>query len=646
MAAWALLFPGSAASLDWKSGELSVSLDTTLSYGLTFRVQDRDLDLIGVANGGRAFSVNGDDGNLNYDTGVVSNTPKITSELELRYKNFGAFVRGRAFYDITNEEADRARTPLSDAALDRVGSRVDLLDAFAWVKFDLGDVPVELRAGNQVLSWGESTFIGNSINTINPIDVAAIRVPGAELREALLPEWMIWGSISPTANLTLEGFYLLDWNDTEIDPPGSYFSAADFVGDGGELVFLGFGASSDQRTFPGTDQPFLAVRRDPEQLPDSSGQFGAALRWFIPALNETEIGLFFINYHSRLPVLNGRTGTLAGAGAAQGFGVAGTVALQTFAGSGDQTTAIAAGTAAGIGAGLSVVQAATVAAAVVQTAAGGGNAAAVIQAFATDAYAQTAGYFTAFPEDIKLFGLSFNTQLGTSGIALQGEVSHRTDAPFQMDDVELLFAALSPISAGLRATSQIIANFGPVGLNQVVPGFIERDMTQAQMTATKVFGPRLGWDTAVLLAEVAGTFVHDLPDKEVLRMEGPGTYTSGNPVHAAAGGAHAGAPEEAPEHFADGTSWGYRIASRADYNNAIGAFNISPSLSWQHDVGGVSPGPGGNFIEGRKALSVGLRGAYQNTWEVEVSYTNFFGASRYNLNRDRDFVGFNLKYSF
>jgi len=43
----------------------------------------------------------------------------------------------------------------------------------------------DVRLGRQVISWGESTFIPNGINVINPIDVARLRTPGSELREAL-----------------------------------------------------------------------------------------------------------------------------------------------------------------------------------------------------------------------------------------------------------------------------------------------------------------------------------------------------------------------------------------------------------------------------------------------------------------------------
>jgi hypothetical protein len=73
---------------------------------------------------------------------------------------------------------------------------------------------------------------------------------------------------------------------------------------------------------------------------------------------------------------------------------------------------------------------------------------------------------------------------------------------------------------------------------------------------------------------------------------------------------------------------------------------LLPKFSWQHDVDGVSPGPGGNFIDGRTAFSVGIGTSYQNRWEIELIYTNYSGASRYNLINDRDFLGGFVKFSF
>ena len=104
---------------------------------------------------------------------------------------------------------------------------------------------------------------------------------------------------------------------------------------------------------------------------------------------------------------------------------------------------------------------------------------------------------------------------------------------------------------------------------------------------------------------------------------------------------------ESAEGFPDDFSWGYRFITRLDYNSAFGSpVNLFPRLAFNHDVGGTSPGPGGNFIEGRKSLTVGLNATYLEKWSVDVSYTAFSGAGRYNLLRDRDFASFNVRYSF
>jgi len=645
--------------------KVKVSWDNTISIGGNYRLDDPDPDIIGLANGGNAFSVNGDDGNLNYPTGISSLALKWSSELQIDFgEHFGTFVRGFTFWDYEQERRDRSRTPLTDEALDRVGSRTELLDAYVWTKFNLGSRPTHIRLGEQVQNWGESTFIQGGINVINPVDVSALRVPGAELKDALLPVGMAWANMALSENVSVEGFYQYRWEEIHIDPPGSYFSTNDFAGAGGETVFLGFGTPPDIPPFSdptAPNRPFLGVGRESDLKPDDGGQFGLALRWFVPALGNTELGLFYANYHSRLPLINGRTGTVAGAVTAGTIGasavpIATAVQTHLYFNPGDIPGAINAGIAAGLGLGAPMGSSAAIAG----TSAMGGDVASVTTAFATDAYSQTARYFLSYPEDIKLYGLSFNSQLGTSGVALQGEVSYRQDAPLQADDVELLFAALSPISPVFAGTSGIPGEPGASQLplyqgenyatqfETVIPGYILQDVWQLQATATKIFGPGFGADQSVLLMEAAVTHVPDLPDKDVLRMEGPGTYTSGNPYHSFAnpGAAHLGKAADAAEHFADPTSWGYRIAGRMEFNNAIGAVTILPRFSWQHDVSGISPGPGGNFIEDRKALTIGIMAVYQNSRSADLSYTRYMGAGRHNLITDRDFVAVNVKISF
>ena len=334
--------PPPAQAIDLSDGDLRLTLDTTLSHGLTFRVEDRD-DLL-------AGDVNGNDGDLNYDRGLVSNTSKFTTDLDLGYHNFGAFLRLNGFLDFENEHGDRARTPLSDAAKERVGQDIILLDAYVTGAFDIGNVAIDLRLGSHVLNWGESTFIQNGINAINPFDVSKLRLPGSELREGLLPVPMVSASVALSDTLSMEGFYQLDWEKTWIDPVGSYFSVTDYVGPGAEKAVValpgldlgdmgltaqnnfftpglgGLGIPSEcvfpspgpmlggcgqGRTFQPDDDflsNFLTVPRHADRTPDDAGQWGAALRYFAEGLNSTDFGFYYVNYHSRLPVVSGHTG--------------------------------------------------------------------------------------------------------------------------------------------------------------------------------------------------------------------------------------------------------------------------------------------------------------------------------------------------
>ncbi len=608
-----LAFVGAApaAAFQFNLGEVEGSLDSTLSVGMSWRMGDPDKEIIGRSNGGYAYSVNGDDGNLNYKKGdPISQTYKITSDLALSYENFGLFVRGSAFYDHENYKNSRARTELSSDAIDLVGKDADLLDAYIWWNFDLGSMPGQIRLGDQVVSWGESTFIQNSINTINPVDVSKYRLPGAELKEALVPVGMVSASLSLNDYVTVEGFYQYDWEQTVIDPPGSYWSTNDFAGKGGTKVMFGWGDISDSIE-PGTLESVLAnpgigsaVPRGATQYADDDGQYGLALRLFVPELNDSELGFYFINYHSRLPIISANTGIQAG--------------------------------------------------------------------FLAGDYASTTSYFTEYPEDIKLYGASFSTQLSGSGVALQGEYSYRKDMPLQIDDLEVLMAAISPLDPTL---SVVKAPLGPeifsknqLGSQQfesVIHGYKEMDVSQAQMTATKTFGPTFGANQFVMVGEIGVSHVHNMPSKDELRFESAATYVSGNTTHVdvtlpgdpptviPGGGpelgpvvVHPGKPAEPDSAFADDTSWGYRIVTKMDFNDAIGAITLSPRIAWQHDVDGNSPGPGGNFLEGRKAITFGLGASYQSSWSADLSYTDFFGAGRYNLANDRDLLALNVKYSF
>ncbi|MDX1626559.1 MAG: DUF1302 domain-containing protein [Wenzhouxiangellaceae bacterium] len=590
------LVAGPASALDFSTDEVSIRLDSTISYAYGKRIEDQDADLIAkshfnpavsllpieqqIAAPGR-FSANSDDGNLNFDQyDPIFHQARITSELSISYKNYGAFVRGNYFYDWVIQDKER----ISERAKDFVGERARLLDAYVYGDFEVGGKLLSTRLGRQVVSWGESTFIPGGLSVINPVDVTALRTAGAELKDAFLPLGMAWASLELTRNLSVEGMYMFEWDAVEPEPAGTFFSTNDFATPGGRYAMLGFGLlPDDPLNLPGCNvDPLPMTCFPPGNLPrtendvkaDDTGQYGIALRYFAPWLNDTEFGAYYLRYHSRLPLLNG-------------FAV-------------------------------------------------------------TSTDTSTGRVQVVYPEDLDTFAVSFNTTI-FNGWAWQGEVSYRPDLPLQIDDVELLFAGLSPLNVvipepALRFRSQL-GNYAP---GEQIQGFLERDVSQAQMTFTRLFGPGnfLGANQIAFVGEVGATHVWNLPDEEELRLDGPGTDTRGGVGSQLIGGDLRN-PVITEDGFATDFSWGYRLVVAPTYNSIGGSsWNMTPRVAFNHDVTGVSPGPGGNFVEGRKSLSIGLGFSYLSQWRVDFGYTNFFGGGINNLTRDRDFISGAISYSF
>ncbi|PTX91214.1 DUF1302 domain-containing protein [Opitutus sp. ER46] len=626
-------------ALPFKAGPVSGSFDSTFSLGAIYRLNDPDPWLYGTSNGGYANSVNGDDGNLNFPKGWASEVFKGTHELSLKYgPHLEGFARVTYFYDYEVMDKDRRHLPLTDEIKDRAGRRADLLDLYGVYRSEIAGRPFDFRIGRQVLSLGESTFIPNGINVVNAVDVSKLRVPGAELREAFLPNNLAKVSFGLTPNINLEAFWLLEFRRTETEPAGTFFSTNDFAPRGGRKVMLGFGALSDRSELG-------AIPRANDRDGGNFNQYGAAMRIMAPGLKDTEFGLYFMNYHSRLPIISAVTPT-AGVSAQLVQTTASNLATQNLApgmiAAGYPPAGVPAALQTLLGAALTGVPASALPATLqpfypaATTIANGARQVGLLTA------AHEGRYFIEYPEDIKMVGASFNTDLSRLGIAWQGEVAYKHGVPLQVDDVELLFAALSALAPQFGANNQIGNYLGRYGTE--IPGYQREDVWSAQTTFTKVLGPTFGSSQVALVAEIGGMWVPNLPDKNVLRFEAPGTFTSGN--QAAMVGTGSTLPATPGNAFGDKFSWGYQAMARFDYNDVFAGVNISPSLAFSHDVQGNTPYPLGNFVRGRKSLGVAVEFTWQNSWSLELRYQNFFGAKRYNLLADRDFVSTTVKYSF
>lgn len=587
-----------ADAVDFELGPFEGNFTSTLSVGASWRLEDPSNRVItpGNSSNGRAASSTADDGNLNYEQGdMYSLLLKGIHDLELDAGSYGFFTRFKYWYDYA---LARDKLPHGSAANDyrpnqqlRDGGFEDLaqdsgfefLDYYAYADLNLGEMPLELRAGNMVLSWGESTFIQNGVNSINPFDVTALRSPGAEIKEALLPVGMVYGNLGVTYDLSIEAFYQYEWQRTIIDECGTYWSSTDPYGGGCD--YLTASASSPDREQ--VESGLIIPRADDNEASDS-GQWGIAARYFVDSLNATEFGLYYTRLHNRTPIFSGINPT-------ENFG-------QPFL-------------------------------------------------FGSNPF-----YFFEYPEDIDLYGLTFATSIGDW--AVSGEASYRPEFPLQVNTVDLL-QALALGSWG--EWSRMLPRTEEAGPGGVVHGYDEVDYSQLQFTFIKFFDQVFGAERLTVAAEVAGTWiggmdedinygrssaygVGDFEDFQSAVFDVPVGCNSHPVLEGLAGLKPNGNADYCDDDgFTDDFSWGYRVRAGLEYPNAIAGINLTPTLAWSHDVSGTSPSP--NFIDGRQALGLGLRGDYLNTYRAEISWTTFFGGD-YHEQEDRDFISASFSIAF
>lgn len=583
-----------AQAVSFNIGEIEGQFDSSLSVGASWSTASPDMDFISNFNqvnpapaGGRASARTNDDGRSNFKKGeTFTKIFKGIHDLELKYGDSGVFVRGKYWYDFELKDEHRLFYDIDDSGRDRAAksSGAMFLDTFVYHNYNLGELPGNVRLGKQVVSWGESTFIQNGINSINPIDAAALRRPGSEVKEGLIPVNMFYLSQGLAENLTAEGFYQIEWEKTVIDNCGTFFGNSDPVPEGclDRVVLNGFDLPPGVSTNAGApgSNPLTAtsnayIPRTKTKDARDGGQYGVALRWFVPELNDTEFGAYAMNYHARNPNLDFTRAT-------------------------DVTS----------------------------------NALAPIR---------TASYHVVYPEDIRLYGLSFNTNL--DGTSLGGEISYRPNMPLQLNGADLNLAA-----TGNAASPLFVSGHSRNVAGSALKGYERMPVYQAQMTATRFFDQVFGAERLTLVGEAGYNHIADIgsANGSDLRFGRSTVWGAGQTVvPAVCVGAGSGATRGNPQQECNGNgfytadSWGYRLRGKLDYTNVIAGINLSPTLAWSHDVEGYGP----NFEEGAKAVSLGLDADYANTYTASLSYTNFFGGD-YNTLNDRDFVALSFGVNF
>lgn len=290
-----------AFEIDTGNPDFKLRWDNMVKYSAAARIAKRSPGLsqtvFGPAGIVGANNLNQDDGDNNFSRGIVSNRLDLLSELDASYGNVGGRLSAAAWHDAYYNRGNQNTTFTANHApgnefatetRDVMGRKAELLDAFVFGKFQLGDRPATVRLGRHTLLWGESLFFGSNgiAGGMAPLDLPKLlSVPNSQFKEIARPTGKLSGQVQLTSDLVLGAYVGYEWAKTRLMPAGAYLSASDSLGPGAERINAG-----PTGTF--------AYAGDLEAR--DSGQYGLQLRWHVDAI-DTDLGFYAIRYHANGP---------------------------------------------------------------------------------------------------------------------------------------------------------------------------------------------------------------------------------------------------------------------------------------------------------------------------------------------------------
>ena len=324
---------GTAFSAPVRAGNISFGDDfgaeykLTVDYAALMRLKNPSGNLVnGPVNATTKLpsTINYDDGDRNFKANsLFNNRISGLAELIVRGPNYGLALSGDGFYDQVYHHPNDNNSPatinktgqynrFTQGARYYDGQRLRLLDAYVFGNWKLGpQQDIDLRIGKQVVGWGEALFFSGLATAMSPADASKAFIPGIETKDLLLPSNQVALKLGVTDDLTVLGYYKLQYKATELDPAGDYFSTADVVGPGSQFIYLTenpFYALAPLpaplniplgQIVPGTPQ-FWTATRGPDLKPSDYGQYGVGLKYQLT--QTTGVGAYYLRYTDTAPI--------------------------------------------------------------------------------------------------------------------------------------------------------------------------------------------------------------------------------------------------------------------------------------------------------------------------------------------------------
>jgi hypothetical protein len=297
--------PSFAFQVETGNNDLDIRLDNTFRFTHGIRAKDRDALMLDATK--KTF--NNDDGNANFNKGnrTISRLD-IFSEFDLVYeKRHGMRLSYASWWDqVPDTYGKKGQKKSWSNHLDASGQAAygvsdttskyhegpdgELLDAFVFTSFDLGESQLNLRLGKHTTYWGESIFgFANSVSYSQmSIDAAkAYQSPGAEAKELFRPRNAISAQLAISPELSIDAQQFLAYESYRYPSPGSYLGFIDVLGVGAESYIL---------------TPGVNVKRTGDIHRDEKKDWGLAIK-YSPEIINGSLGLYVRNYTDMQPAI-------------------------------------------------------------------------------------------------------------------------------------------------------------------------------------------------------------------------------------------------------------------------------------------------------------------------------------------------------
>lgn len=291
----ALMWMGSAQAIEIPSPSPDISMrwDNTVRYGLGVRAENADSAIINHpmhSSGDLKFKDRGD---------IISNRLDLLTEFDFIYKGESGFrVSAAGWFDAAyDDKAKHLPGVVSPYFNDEYSSHTkrftrgpagELLDAFAFTRLHVGDVPVNIRAGQYTEYWGETLFAAYmGVNYAQaPLDAyKALSSPGSEVKELFMPTAKVSVNAQLSPELSVSVYKALEYEIDRIPDGGTYFGDTDLLFNGVERAQLA---------------PGFVVTQAKENNGDADRHWGANVRWSPKWLDGT-LGAYYRRFDENIP---------------------------------------------------------------------------------------------------------------------------------------------------------------------------------------------------------------------------------------------------------------------------------------------------------------------------------------------------------